>query len=195
VTAIRAVGARVLVRSPTPGDGEALVALAERSRRFHAGLASPPRDRAAYAAFLERSRRDDFEAFLLVRREDGAPLGCITASQIFRHAFQGAYLGYWIGAPHAGQGYMREGLALVVTHAFRRMRLHRLEANIQPGNAASRSLVRGLGFRLEGYSPRYLKIGGRWRDHERWAILREEWLGAPSRDRRDLSLPDLPAHS
>jgi ribosomal-protein-alanine N-acetyltransferase len=53
--------------------------------------------------------------------------------------------------------------------------LHRLEANIQPSNERSIALVRGLGFRKEGLSRRYLKIGGRWRDHERWALLVDEW--------------------
>lgn len=70
---------------------------------------------------------------------------------------------------------MREGLALALDHAFGPLRLHRLEANIQPANEASRRLVERLGFRLEGSSPGYLKIRGRWREHERWAILREEW--------------------
>jgi ribosomal-protein-alanine N-acetyltransferase len=65
---------------------------------------------------------------------------------------------------------MREGLALVVRHAFRSLKLHRLEANIQPANVGSIALVKSLRFEREGYSPRYLKIGGRWRDHERWAI-------------------------
>ena len=171
-------GSRVLVREPTPGDCEAFISLAEASHGFHAGLASPPREPRRYAAYLERARRDDFAAYLIVRRDDAAVLGSINISQIFRFAFQSAYLGYWIGAPYAGQGYMKEGLALVLTEAFRRLRLHRLEANIQPENTPSIRLVRSLGFRLEGYSPRYLKISGRWRDHERWAILREEWRGA-----------------
>ncbi len=74
---------------------------------------------------------------------------------------------------------MREGLDLMLRHAFRGQRLHRVEANIQPGNQPSRGLVEGAGFRLEGFSPRYLKIGGRWRDHERWALTVEDWQSRP----------------
>ena len=67
------------------------------------------------------------------------------------------------------------GMQLVLRHAFQTLRLHRVEANIQPGNHASITLARRAGFHREGYSPRYLKIGGRWRDHERWALLAEDW--------------------
>jgi ribosomal-protein-alanine N-acetyltransferase len=121
---------------------------------------------------------------LVCRRGDGAIVGVVNVSEIVRAAFQSAYLGYYAFRPHAGQGYMTEGLALVLRHAFRSLRLHRLEANIQPGNQPSRALVHGLGFRKEGFSPRYLKIGGRWRDHERWAIVRERWIPARSQSRR-----------
>jgi ribosomal-protein-alanine N-acetyltransferase len=112
---------------------------------------------------------------LVCRREDLAIVGFFNLSQIARGALQSAYLGYAVGKPYAGQGYMREGLELVLRGAFLDLRLHRIEANIQPGNYASIALARGAGFRREGFSPRYLKIGGRWRDHERWAILADEW--------------------
>ena len=70
---------------------------------------------------------------------------------------------------------MREGLQLVIERAFRELGLHRLEANIQPGNRRSIALVEGLDFRREGTARGFLKIGNRWRDHERWALLKEEW--------------------
>jgi len=91
-------------------------------------------------------------------------------SNIVRGLFQSGYLGYYAFAGYERRGYMTQGLEAVVRHAFKTLKLHRLEANIQPGNVASIALVRACGFEKEGYSPRYLKIGGRWRDHERWAI-------------------------
>jgi ribosomal-protein-alanine N-acetyltransferase len=104
-----------------------------------------------------------------------AIVGAINLSQIFLGASRNACLGYFVGAPFARCGCMTEALQLVLGHAFRHLRLHRVEANIQPDNAASRALVMRAGFRLEGFSPRYLKIARRWRDHERWAITVEDW--------------------
>ncbi len=145
------------------------------SRGFHRPWASAPTDEERFAAYIADSRRADFEAVLVCRCEDDAILGFFNLSQIVRRYLQSAYLGYAIGKPFAGQGYMREGIELVLRHSFVTLRLHRIEANIQPGNDASIALARGAGFHREGFSPRYLKIGGRWRDHERWAILAEQW--------------------
>ncbi len=105
-------------------------------------------------------------------------------SQIFYGPFRSAYLSYYAFVPFARKGYMREGLEAVLTHAFVDLRLHRLEANIQPDNVASAALVRGAGFRLEGFSPRYLRIRGVWRDHDRWAITAEDRPGGPDGDPR-----------
>ena len=113
--------------------------------------------------------------FFLRDCETGGIAGVLELSEITRGILQSAYLGFYAMAPHAGRGYMREGLELVLRYAFRDLKLHRVEAAIQPGNARSLALVRRCGFTKEGFSPRYLKIGGRWRDHERWALLIDDW--------------------
>lgn len=125
---------------------------------------------------LRPPRPDDRAACRLIhRRSDGALVGGINLTAIVRGMFQSGCLGCYIGASYAGRGYMTEALQLMLRTAFRTLRLHRVEASIQPGNRASIALVERAGFRREGYSRRYLKIAGRWRDHERWALLAEEW--------------------
>jgi len=166
---------RVFLRAPTRSDQAEFLELMRASRSFHRPWASAPTDEERFAAYLADSRRPDFEAMLVCRSEDGAIVGFFNLSQIVRRGLQSAYLGYSVGKAYARQGYMREGLELVLRHAFTTLRLHRVEANIQPGNEASIALARGGGFRREGFSPRYLKIAGHWRDHERWAILADEW--------------------
>jgi [ribosomal protein S5]-alanine N-acetyltransferase len=169
------VAARVYIRSPTRGDEDDFTSLMRDSRPFHRPWASAPTDPARFAAYLEDSTRPDFEAFLVCRLSDDQIVGFFNVSQIARGSLQSAYLGYAAAQKYAGKGYMREAIELVLRVAFSELRLHRLEANIQPGNHVSIALARGAGFKREGFSPRYLKISGRWRDHERWALLAEDW--------------------
>ena len=97
-------------------------------------------------------------------------------------ALRGGYLGYAAFRPYAGTGHASAGVRLVIEYAFGPLGLHRLEANIQPGNEPSKRLARRLGFRLEGFSPDYLFIDGAWRDHERWAITAPDGVDrAPGR--------------
>jgi ribosomal-protein-alanine N-acetyltransferase len=166
---------RVYLRTPERSDEREFTSLMRASRSFHRPWASAPTDEDRFTAYLADAARPDFEAMLVCRLPDDAILGFFNLSQIVRGRMQSAYLGYAVGKPYTGQGYMREGLALVLRTAFLELRLHRVEANIQPGNKASIALAQGAGFRREGFSPRYLKISGRWRDHERWALLADEW--------------------
>lgn len=169
------VGEKVLLRAPTGKDCVEFIAINRASRRFHRGLVSPPGTPEQFAAFLKRSKTESSICVFICLITDGSIIGAISLSQIFRGGFQNAYLGYYVGARYAGQGHMTEALQLLLRYAFKDLRLHRLEANIQPGNVASIALVKRAGFVLEGYSRRYLKICGRWRDHERWAILADDW--------------------
>ncbi len=119
--------------------------------------------------------------FLVRMKETGAAAGMVNLNTIVRGRYQGASLGYAAFAPSAGQGYMTEAVGLALHHAFTELRLHRLEADIQPENEASRGLVRRLGFSYEGLSRGYLYIDGDWRDHERWAISAPQpWTPHPS---------------
>ena len=112
------------------------------------------------------------------RNDDDRLIGVVNINDIVMGGFRSGSLGYYADMEMAGLGYMGEGLALVLDHAFTVLDLHRLEANVQPANAASIALIRKLGFRKEGFSPKFLQIDDIWRDHERWAILGEEWLEA-----------------
>lgn len=171
-------GRLVYLRHPTPQDRAEFLERARASRSLHRPWVHAPEDEASFAAFVRSNDDEDSERLLVCRRDDDAIVGVFNLSQIFYGGFRSAYLGYYAFAPFAGHGYMREGIRLVLRHAFGPVGLHRVEANVQPGNDASIALVRGAGFRREGFSPRYLKIGGRWRDHERWAILAED-VGRP----------------
>jgi ribosomal-protein-alanine N-acetyltransferase len=165
---------RVAVRPPTRGDGPAFLAAARRSRSLHYPWVSPPTTTKAFARYVERAGSESGRGFLVIHRDTGDLVGVINLNNLIRGAFHNAFLGYYCFLPHAGRGLMYEGMQLVIRYAFRKLKLHRLEANIQPGNEASIALARKCGFVREGFSPRYLKILGRWQDHERWAILCED---------------------
>jgi len=181
-------GPRVHLRPPSPADEAAFLRAARASRRLHGAWAKPPSTALRFAAFVERydGRNPAHAGFLVVRNADGALAGVFNFSEIVRGLFQSAYLGYYGFAPHVGGGYMTEGLVLVLDVAFRALKLHRVEVNIQPTNRRSLSLVERAGFTREGYSRRYVKIGGRWRDHVRFAMLAEDW---PAQRRRLVASP------
>lgn len=166
---------RVTIRPPRARDEATFLAAVRRSRSLHRPWVYPPSTAAAYRTYLARARGDTHRAFFALLRPGGDLAGVVNVSEIVRGAFRSAYLGFYGFMPHAGRGYMTEAMSLVIARAFGPMKLHRLEANVQPKNTASIALVRQLGFTREGYSKRYLKIGGRWRDHERWAILADDW--------------------
>lgn len=176
-------GIAVHLEEPATEHGKAFLDAVHKSRTLHRAYVSPPASPQQYDDYLRAIRDENREAFFIVTA-DGRIAGVVNVTEIVRGNFQSAYLGYYALRPLAGKGLMRRGLALVVGKCFRQLGLHRVEANIQPGNLRSIALVQGLGFRLEGYSPRYLKIGGRWRDHQRWAVLADEWKH-PSSGRGD----------
>lgn len=180
---------RVLLRPPAAADEKPFLAAVAASRALHAGWVRPPATRPAFREYLRRyghakegvlAARDI--GFVVVDRESGELAGTLNLSEIVRGALQGAFLGYYGFAEMTGRGLMREGLRLALDSAFGPLRLHRIEANIQPVNHRSIALVEAVGFVQEGFSPRYLKVAGRWRDHLRYAMLADRW-GRPAKER------------
>lgn len=171
------VGRRVRIDPLRAEDADEVISANRTSRAFHAPWATPCIDRAGFDAWLATAEGPAHCALLIRRIVDGELAGVVNFSQIAMGNFRSAYLGYHANAALAGRGLMREGLRLAVDHGFAKIGLHRVEANIQPENRISLALIGRLGFRKEGFSPRYLMIDGQWRDHERWAITTEEWSG------------------
>lgn len=103
----------------------------------------------------------------------------VGIDQISRGPFNNGIMGWWCGTPYVNKGFMTAGIKAALDLAFRSeplgLSLHRIEANIRPENIASVAVARKVGFRYEGHSPRYLQIAGSYRDHSRFALVREDW--------------------
>ncbi len=162
---------RVRLSPLTLSDETEFLSAVKRSSKLHRSWVSPPKTPATFRSKVSKMHGPTDYAFSIKRRDTNVLVGYVEITNIVRGSFLSAYLGYYAFASHERQGYMKEGLVQAVHYAFSKLKLHRLEANVQPTNRASAALVRSCGFTREGYSKRYLKIRGRWRDHERWAII------------------------
>lgn len=164
-------GFRTIIQPPEAADEKPFLAAMRDSVGLHYPWVSAPKDHEAWARYMARLRHKTEAGFLVKRLEDGIICGVVNLNVITFDALCSAYISYFAVARQAGKGYMKEGLTQLIHYAFDKLGLHRLEANIQPQNLASIALAKSVGFRYEGYSPRYLMINGEWCDHERWAVL------------------------
>jgi [ribosomal protein S5]-alanine N-acetyltransferase len=167
---------RVFIRNPTEEDCQELLSLRQRSKDFHFPWVFLSLNEKDCQNYINRCQNNDYQSLLICHLNSNKIIGVVNFSQIFYGMFQNAYLSYYVDVDFAGQGLMFEGVTLAIDYAFYTLQLHRIEANIQPANKPSISLVKRLGFTQEGFSQRYLQINGEWRDHERWALTVENWV-------------------
>jgi len=181
------VGARVLLRPLRADDWERWRDVRQRSRgwleawepRPEPGSADPVSDREAFRSRCgawDRQRHFDAAYGFGLFLHDGRFAGEVSLGSVTRGPFQSAFIGYWIDEALAGNGYVPEGVVLLLRYAFEVLNLHRLEAAIVPRNGPSRRVVEKLGLRDEGTSLRFLQIQGVYEDHIRYAITADEWL-------------------
>jgi len=126
-----------------------------------------------YRSLLRRQRRDwrrgkGYAFSIFLRAEPPILVGGITLGDVRLAASQKGTIGYWIGQPYAGCGYMTEALGLVCDFAFKELGLKRLEASCLPSNEPSKAVLRNAGFEQEGYAKAYLEINGKREDHILW---------------------------
>jgi ribosomal-protein-alanine N-acetyltransferase len=162
---------RVLLRRLAAEDRDEFIALAEASIGFHHPWVWAPTTPEGFAEYLARFDQVTAVGFVVCLRSTGQIVGFVSISRIERASYEKGVLGYGAFVPHQGRGYMTEGVRLAVRYGFEQLRLHRLEADIQPENVTSLRLAAKAGLRREGFSPGLIRINGVWRDHERWAIV------------------------
>lgn len=172
-----------MLRPALPRDWRDWAALRAESRAFLKPWEPTwPADALSRAAFDRRLRRqarewraDEAYNFLAFDHGSGELVGGLGLSNVRRSVAQTAMLGYWVGERFARRGYTSEAAALLLDFAFGTLRLHRMEAACLPGNAASRGLLKKLGFVEEGYARAYLCIDGAWCDHILYAMIIDDW--------------------
>jgi len=181
-------GRETYLRYPTRADrGEYMTVRLDSRAHLEPWEATPPNGPDPFSpehfkGFLETCNGHTSHRLLVCLGGSGEIIGQIGLGGILRGPFESCFVGYWLAAHRTGRGYMSEALDLGLAFAFDRLALHRVEANIMPENDLSKALVGRLGFRFEGLARRYLRINGRWRDHEHWAMTVEEWRARPRPD-------------
>lgn len=165
---------RITIIRPSIKMMDEFLRKAIESQSCHYPWVSPPKSEVDFRTYLDRANLDDMECFFVKENENDSLIGVFNLSNIVRGFFQSAYIGFYRFKGHEKQGFMQEALMAIVNYAFYQLGIHRIEANVQPGNIKSENLVKASGFVKEGYSKNYLKVNGEWRDHNRFAITKEE---------------------
>ena len=175
-------GKQVYLRHPVMSDYTAWAQLRALSRH-HLTYWEPQwaRDELARSSFRRRLRQYQREqkedvgyAFLIFRHTSAELVGGLSLSNVRRGVAQTASVGYWVGAPHAGNGYMTDAVKAIMPYVFVTLGLHRLEAACLPHNAPSSRVLEKCGFKREGMARRYLKINGIWQNHDLFALLQDD---------------------
>lgn len=168
-------GQKVFLCLPNIADKDEFLDAVRESGSLHYPWVEPPNDDEKFQKYITKINLQTHIGFFVKTLDHNQLVGVINISEIVYGVFQSGYLGFYRFKKSSGRGLMSEGLSLVLDFYFNRLKLHRLEANIQPENKKSIALVKNKKFRLEGLSPRYLNINGKWCDHERYALTLEDY--------------------
>ncbi len=134
-----------------------------------------PSSEERYLQYIQIINFDLQLVFFIRQRSDRRLIGIVNVNEIGKRIFQSVYLGFYAFKKFSGRGNMAEGLSLLLDIYFKKLNLHKLEANIQLENLKSINLIKRLNFRREGFLPKYLKINDQWHDQEWYAMTLEDY--------------------
>lgn len=163
------------LRTLSPQDETRFIETMRKNKEFHHPFIVAPQTKEEFQTYLEKYQKMNNRCFLALTPKEEI-IGVFNVNDIVPGVFQSAYLGYFAAKQYAGQGLMSQALKQVLKAVFLELKLHRIEANIQPTNTSSIHLAQRNGFLKEGFSPRYLKINNIWCDHFRFALTYEDWF-------------------
>ena len=170
-----ATGNNVHLQLPCTNHKKTFLEFIARNKSYHEPWVYVPSDAKYFDHYIKRTKLGKSLGFFVFRNADERFVGVINLNNIRLNPFGSASLGYYGEQQLSNKGYMKEGIKLVLQHAFSKIGLNRVEANIQPGNTTSIAFVKSIGFNKEGFSPKFLQIGDQYRDHERWAYLADNF--------------------
>ena len=174
--------ARLDLRPLAPGDAEALFALKSDAVVQRYGSHTPWTDLQQAIDYIERDRRGMSDGqhvqFAVVRREDDAVLGTCTLYQLDAQCRR-ADVGYALLPSAWGRGYANEAVTTLLDWGFETLALNRVEADIDPRNAASARALERLGFTREGHLRERWIVGGEVSDSLIYGLLAREWKARP----------------
>ncbi len=168
------MSARTVVRPLTVGDEPAFVALAVENLEFHRRWIKLPTEPDEFKRYFSKFDGENALFFVICDAYSDSIVGFVSLTGIEREPYHRGRLGYGVFERYARMGYVSAGFKQVIDFAFESLKLHRLEADIQPENSPSRRLVEKMGFTCEGVSRGFIRINGEWIDHERWALTPDD---------------------
>jgi RimJ/RimL family protein N-acetyltransferase len=172
---------RLSLRSITADDVDDFYAIYSNPEVMRYWSTPPLPDKNA-ASKLIGDIRDGLERHELLKwgialRTDNTLIGSVTLFHLdFAH--RRAEIGYALGRPYWGKGYMQETLTAVINYVFEKLNLHRIEADVDPRNSASIRAVERLGFQREGYLRERWQVNGEIQDALFYGLIKPDWNSA-----------------
>ncbi len=135
--------------------------------------------KAKFKALLKEQsdhrKADQYYRLGVFNKKTGALMGTVSAMNVVRGVTHSCYLGYFINNNYWGQGYGKEAALGMIHFCFKEMKLHRVEAGVEPTNRRSIMLAKSLGLRKEGLKKRMIFLRGAWLDCTMYSATCEEF--------------------